>query len=734
MAGLIAIALLLPSIVAAVSPSSGSTPFALADSSSIRNTPSFAENAGQIANEDVRFTLSAGGTTAGFLPGGVLFALGAGASAGSGGSVVRLDFDGSSRVPPSGRVELPHRSNYFLGADSERWRVGVRSYRELHYTALYDGVDLVFFAEPDGLKYEFDLRAGIPVEKIQIRVSGATAFRIGGFGALVVSTPSGEIRDAPPLGDQDGWAVPCAFEMRGDDVVGFACPTRDPTRSFRIDPLVYATVLGGAGTDEGRAVALDSQGNAYVTGLTASPDFPSTQGVVLGGATDVFVAKVAANGSLLYSTFLGGSYTEEGYAIAVDASGNAYVSGYTLSADFPTTPGAVHRTFEGGDAFAAKIGPAGDALLYSTLLGGANFDEALSLAVAPDGGVVLAGETLSSDFPATAGAFDRVPNGGWDAFVSKLDPTGSRLAFSTLLGGQFFDAAHGVALDPDGFVYVVGYTSSTDFPVTAGAFQELLAGGFDGFVVKLDPSGSGLVYGTLLGGAGADDARALALGPGGTVFVVGETFSSHFPTTPGAFDTTVHGFSDVFLVAVAPGGDALTFGTLLGGSGFDEARSLARGPSGSLYIAGSTTSLDFPGTDRGPDARTLRGAEDAFLAVVQGGSLAYAAFVGGRAFDETRGLAVDASGVAYLAGTTESEDFPSTAGGRPPAGGGRNAFLVAVLPAGGTDSLVVLLWIAAVLAVAVAVSLVVILILVRRKRRGGSVPSRPAEPVPAERR
>ena len=182
-------------------------------------------------------------------------------------------------------------------------------------------------------------------------------------------------------------------------------------------------------------------------------------------------------------------------------------------------------------------------------------------------------------------------------------------------------------------MYVVGYTSSTDFPVTAGAFQELLAGGFDGFVVKLDPSGSGLVYGTLLGGAGADDARALALGPGGTVFVVGETFSSHFPTTPGAFDTTVHGFSDVFLVAVAPGGDALTFGTLLGGSGFDEARSLARGPSGSLYIAGSTTSLDFPGTDRGPDARTLRGAEDAFLAVVQGGSLAYAAFVGGRAFE-----------------------------------------------------------------------------------------------------
>ena len=723
------IALVLPTIAAEVTPPIRPTASA---PSSIR-TPRFVENAGQVANEDVRFVLSAGGTTVGFLPGGVLFAVGAGASAGGTASVVRLDFDGSSPIHPVGRGELPHRSNYFLGADPEGWRVGVRSYHELHYPGLYDGVDLVFLAEPEGLKYEFDLQAGAPEDRIQLRFSGATGVRIEGSGALVVSTPSGEIRDAPPLGDQDGRAISCAFEMRGENVVEFACPTRDLTRPLRIDPLVYARVLGGTGTDEGRAVGLDSQGNAYVTGLTASADFPSTTGTVLAGATDVFVAKVAANGSLIYSTFLGGSDTEEGYAIAVDASGNAYVSGYTLSANFPTTAGAVDRTFEGGDAFAAKIGPAGDALVYSTLLGGANFDEALSLAVAADGGVVLVGETLSTDFPATAGAFDRAANGGWDAFVSKLDPAGSRLAFSTLLGGQFFDAAHGVALDPDGFVYVVGYTSSTDFPVTPGAFQELLAGGFDGFVVKLDPSGIGLVYGTLLGAAGADDARALALGPGGTVFVVGETFSSHFPTTPGAFDTTLHGFADVFLVAVAPGGDALTYGTLLGGSGFDEARSLILRPTGSLYIAGSTTSLDFPGTDRGPDARTLRGQEDAFLAVLQGGSLAYAAFLGGRAFDEARGLAVDASGIAYLTGATESEDFPSTAGGRPPASSGPSAFLVAILPAGGTDSLTVLLGIIAILAVAVAGSLVVILVLVRRKRRGGARPRRPAEPDPAER-
>jgi hypothetical protein len=334
--------------------------------------------------------------------------------------------------------------------------------------------------------------------------------------------------------------------------------------------LVYSTYLGGGADGQAAGIAVDASGYAYVSGTTSANDFPTTLGAfqrTRNGQTDAVVVKLNATGSaLVYSTYLGGGSTEHGEGIAIDADGNAYLTGRTSSGDFPTTPGAFQRTKASGPsshaAFATKLNPAGSALVYSTYLAGTGSDRGVAIAidVPSNPNAYVTGRVASTDFPTTPGAFQttKTSTSSHAAFVTKLDPTGSALVYSTYLGGTGDDEGTAVAADTSGSAYVIGEASSTDFPTTANALQATLAGPTDAFVTKLDPSGSALAYSTYLGGAGDETSTGLAIDAFGSAYVTGVTTSTDFPTIAGAFDTTFNGIQDGFVVKIADFGPAAT--------------------------------------------------------------------------------------------------------------------------------------------------------------------------------
>jgi hypothetical protein len=320
--------------------------------------------------------------------------------------------------------------------------------------------------------------------------------------------------------------------------------------------LAYSTYLGGSDQDNAQGIAVDSAGSAYVTGYTDSGNFPTSGGAfqtTLGGTRDDFVTKLAPGGNtLVYSTYLGGTGDEGEFhaGIAVDSAGSAYVTDKTDSADFPTTPGAYDRTLRGSlDAFVSKLASDGTTLLYSTYLGGSSDEDFSGGGVAVDsaGSAYVIGSTSSTDFPTTAGAFDRTLRGSSDAFVSKLAPDGTGLAYSTYLGGGGDEIGIGIALDSANAAYATGSTYSTDFPTTADALDTTLGGTSDAFVSKLAADGGSLAYSTYLGGSADDFGADIAVDPAGSAYMTGATHSTDFPTTPGALRTTLRGSSDAYV-------------------------------------------------------------------------------------------------------------------------------------------------------------------------------------------
>jgi hypothetical protein len=394
--------------------------------------------------------------------------------------------------------------------------------------------------------------------------------------------------------------------------------------------LAYATFLGGSAGDGGRAIAVDGAGSAYVTGYTGSSDFPTTAGAFdtsyNGGFTDAFVVKLNASGTgLVYTTFLGGSSGERGWGIAVDGAGSAYVTGDTVSSNFPTTAGAFDTSYNGNtDAFVVKVNAAGTGLAYATFLGGgSDYDEGNAIAVDAAGSAYVTGFTLSSDFPTTAGAFGTSYNGGWDAFVVKVNAAGTGLAYATFLGGSNWERGRAIAVAGVGSAYVTGSTGSSDFPTTVGAFDISYNGDGDAFVVKVNAAGTGLIYATFLGGSDEDVGSAIAVDGAGSAYVTGSTLSSDFPTTAGAFDTSYNGglfWGDAFVVKVNAGGTGLAYATFLGGSSWDWGRAIAVAGAGSAYVTGSTRSFDFP-TTAGAFDTSLDGDYDAFVAKIGTGEV-----------------------------------------------------------------------------------------------------------------
>src|SRR5262245_46044046 len=425
------------------------------------------------------------------------------------------------------------------------------------------------------------------------------------------------------------------------------------------DTIIYSTYLGGGGDDSANGIAVDSSGSAYVTGNSTSSDFNTRNPLQTAsrGGSEAFVAKLNPNGSqLVYSTYLGGGGEDVGYAIAVDSGGAAYVTGYTTSNDFNTLAPLQSSNRGGFEAFVAKLNPAGAALTYSTYLGGAGGDLGSGIAVDGSGNAYVTGYTTSTDFNTKAPALQAANGGGLDLFVTKLNPAGSDLVYSTYLGGADDDQGYGIAVDGARNVYLTGTTYSSNFPITNNPMQSTRKGASDAFVTKINAAGAQLVYSTYLGGADTDAGRGIAVDASGIGYIVGDTTSTDFPVK-NPLQSANRGDSDAFIVKLGASGASPLFATYLGASRLETGNGIAIDTDGNIYITGSTSSLDFE-VNNAAQGNNLGGA-DAFVVKISadGAELSYSTYLGGSGADSGLSVAVDGSGAAYLTGSTAAANF-----------------------------------------------------------------------------
>ncbi|HYP40888.1 MAG TPA: SBBP repeat-containing protein, partial [Chloroflexia bacterium] len=651
---------------------------------------SFEPNAGQ-TDPSVSFMAHAPGSTLYFTDAEVVIALQTGMATGESGpasllsareqrppapsepSVLRLQFIGAdtARITNEGSA-LPGRVNYIQGQDKTKWHTNIATYPSIAYENLYPGIGLRYMGKGGNLKGTYIVNPNADPSKIRWRYAGAQSTTLDGEGRLRIEIgvaggqPVTLTEDAPVAWQEiDGRLIPvdARYQLAGDGVISFLLGAYNPAYQLTIDPTIsYSTYLGGTGWDICVGIAVHN-GNAYVTGWTSSVNFPlrnPIQATNHGGAYDVFVTQLSASGSaLVYSTYIGGSDWDQAQSIAVDAQGNAYITGQTSSFDFPVL-NAFQPTIGGfhNDAFVTKLDPTGSALVYSTYLGGSATDNGYRVAVDTDGSALVVGTTYSSNFPKLN---PYQPNllGGNDAFVTRFTPNGQALTFSTYLGGSDVDYGNGIAIDVLDRVYVVGYTFSQDFPVL-NAFQFNNFGGSDAFVTRFNADGQSLSYSTYLGGGGQDIqandvAWVVTADAAGSAYVTGETMSSSFPTRNPFQPNYGGGFQDAFVSKLTPAGSDLVFSTYLGGTGTDDGEGIAVDSAGQVYIGGSTGSPNFP--TRNPISDHGRAFMAKFNAA--GSDLLFSSRFGGtRVTEFGHAMTIDAAGSIYLAGNTESQDFP----------------------------------------------------------------------------
>ncbi len=548
-----------------------------------------------------------------------------------------LDFvDANPEAVAQGRDPLPARVSYFTGPRKD-WHTGIGTYSKVVYRNLWPGIDLVYSGTQDRLKYEFIVNPGADPHQIKLAYRGASGdLAVNPQGQLEVPTPMGIIRDDRPVSYQgSNRAIETRFivDSQGDHrSYGFKVGKYDRRKKLVIDPaiLVYAGFIGGSGDDEGHSVAVDNAGNAYVTGVTTSSQatFPETVGPGLSytARTDVFVAKIKADGTGLdYAGYIGGDGDEAGHGIGIDSSGNAYLTGWTSSSEA---------------TFPVLVGPV---LVYK---------------------------------------------GSIDAFIAKVNPTGSSLIYCGYLGGDDQDEGMGIAVDTTGRALVTGLTASneTTFPVLVGP-DMTFNGAIDAFAARVKADGTGFEYAGYLGGSGDDQGRGIVVDGPGNAYVGGLTTSSEatFPMV-GALDPTFNGGTDAFIAKIDTTGSAITYSGFIGGAGIDEAFDIALDPAGNAYLTGRTTSSEatFPKLV-GPDL-TYNGAFDAFAAKVNaaGSALLYAGYIGGSGDDEGFSIATDSAGNAYVTGRTTSGDstFPELNGFDLTLDGASDGFLAMVANGG----------------------------------------------------
>jgi hypothetical protein len=647
----------------------------------------FEPNAGQL-DDTVRYLARGRAYTLWLTPHGATLRL-----SGDAPRVVRMELVRSNDAAAlRGEDRLTGVVNDFRGDDPARWRSRIPTFRKVRDASAYPGIDLVYYGHEGTLEYDFVVASAADPSVVALRFTGIDGARIEADGGLRLDVGGRELRWRAPESYQtiEGRHVAVASAYRlvpdsaGSATVGFSVPAYDRGHPLVIDPLLdYSTFLGGAGTDQGYDVAVDDSNHAYVTGSTASVDFPLDDEIqaALKGSSDAFVTKLTAAGDdVVYSTYLGGRSDETGTGIAVGTGGVAYVTGFTSSNNFPTTPGALDVTYNGlADAFVVKLDSDGQ-LSYGTYVGTAGNDYAKD--IAQNGGrAYVAGYTDSNTFPTTMNAFSPNYNGGpYDGFVFKLGTAGATLMYSTYLGGSDYDYAYGIALSGDEAV-VTGQTWSLNFPTLAG-FDNSHNGAADVFVTRLTANGQNLVASTFLGGDGNDSGEDVALGDAGNVFVTGWTDSNNFPTSVGAYDRTQNGNIDAFVVKLDGALAVRDYGTYVGGSGLEQAWGIAVNTFGGVLVTGDTGSTNFPTVDP-IQATHAGGVFDAFVfrLTPEGDALNFSTYLGSPGFDFGEEIALDGCGLPYVVGVAAS-GFPTTPGAFDTVYGGglSDAFVAKITP------------------------------------------------------
>lgn len=578
--------------------------------------------------------------------------------------------------------KLPGKANYFIGSDPAKWRSGVPLYERISYENVYPGVSLAFHGEQRQVEFDLMVAPKANADAIALELTGAKSLKKDDAGDLVVSSSAGNIVLHRPVAYQtlNGKRefVNAGFVLSAGNRVRFELGLYDHTRDLVIDPSVavaFSTYLGGTLEDDGLAIAVDSSGNAYVTGQTQSTNFPTTPSpyqATNAGQFDAFVTKIAAGGSsLVYSTYIGGAGNDSGNAIAVDANGNAFVAGGTSSLDFPVSASASQPNQGGAtNAFILELNPAGNVLTYSTYLGGSSNDVAFGIAVGSSGNAYVAGQATSPNFP-TKNPLQPYPGTTDNGFVTELSSNGGALVYSTYLnlGGTTGDTVDAIALDASGNAYVTGATSSSSFHTTTGAFQTTCgscSGSTNAFVTVINAAGNGYVYSSFLGGNASDAGTSIAVDSANNAYVTGSTTSSNFPTKS-ALQGTFGGVTDAFVTKINPSGSAMVYSTYLGGNEFDAGGSIRVDSGGNVYVTGSTDSQP-PSPFTGPNATQGTfggGSSDAFVSEINaaGSKLLFSTYLGGSGNEDTSSdfgaIVVDPFGsVIYVTGNTASTNFP----------------------------------------------------------------------------
>jgi hypothetical protein len=593
-------------------------------------------------------------------------------------AIVRMRLVGHNSTAQIAAADpLPGKSNYYLGNDPRNWQTNVSQYARVAYKNIYPGIDLAYYGQQSRLEFDFIVAPQSSPAPIDLAFHGAQSVATDASGNLVVSSTVGDVVLHKPVAyqEQNGsrQLVDAGFVLKANKQVSFQLGSYDRSRELVIDPTVtYSTYLGGSAEDDAYAVAVDSSGNAYVTGGTLSPNFPGTP---TSSETNfvAFVSVLNPAGSALVSTFIGGSTGNGdnfGLGVAVNSMG-VYVVGDTNSSSFPGTligPGG------GQDAFVAKLTTSAT-LVQVARIGGTGDDVGNGIAIDSTGAAYIGGETDSTDFPTAGPGIQTTNAGSIDGFVAKLDVSGIVLDYSDYMGGSGDDTVTGIALDGSNNAYVTGITTSSNFPTTTGAYQTSPPGSADNsFVAAIKNDGSAKIYSTYMGGSGSNDALGIAVDSAGEAYVTGDTNSSNFPVLNAA-QATLKGATDVFISKLQVNGSGLVFSTYYGGTLDDTGTGIALDSFNDVYVTGRTLSSDYP-TNGTPFQAALSGASDAFVTELSNtGVSVYSSFFGGTGDENSVGgntanaalgaIAVDASSNAYLAGSTDSgaaSNFPITTG------------------------------------------------------------------------
>lgn len=602
------------------------------------------------------------------------------------GHIVKVDFVGenlSRNKKPRfiGKNKENEIRNYFIGNNPQKHAQNVASYSSFIVENVFENIDAHYYIENNKPRYDFIVQPNGNPMNILMNIVGSEKITLSNQGSLQINTSLGAIEQKELYAYQQIGSkkqqIKCAFSVNNNGKVSFSIGEYDKRKPLIIDPLVFSTYLGGTGDELGYGIAVDANGDVYVTGRTSSSNFPVTSGsyqTSYGTNIDVFVTKMNSTGTaLIYSTYLGGTANDQGNDIAVDANGNAYVTGFTQSTDFDITSGSYQTATGGGthDAFVTKINPTGTALVYSTYLGGTALDIAQAIRVDGSGNAYVCGRTASSNYDIVSGSYQTALAGAEDAFITKVNATGSGLVYSTLLGGSQNEDAEGIAIDASGNAYVTGYTASnTNFDITSGVFQTSFGGAFffgDAFVTKINSTGTSLVFSTYIGGSDDDFGRDIAVDASNNVYIVGDTYSSNYDLQ-NSIQNALSGSTDIFVTKFNSTGTALTYSTYLGGSDIEGGHSIALTSANEVVISGFTGSTDYDivagsfqtATGGGTGGFPMDAICTKFNAA--GSALVYSSYLGGANNESGYDVALDAGGNAYVSGYTDGTDFDFTSG------------------------------------------------------------------------